>query len=51
MEVGDLTIPDFNDDFDIFVENEQVFSNQEDELVAGKFISLPEKDDLAEQGV
>ena len=43
LEVGELKIPDFNDDFDIFVDSEKIYSNETEELIDQRFAQLPEK--------
>jgi hypothetical protein len=45
LHVGELSIPDFNQDFDLFMSEEKLFSTHPGLLVAGQFETLPEKEE------
>jgi hypothetical protein len=43
LDVGELNIPFLiEDQIDIFVDNEKLYSNSSENMIAGKFLKLPQ---------
>lgn len=45
LDAGELSIPNFNQVAETFILEERVFCSHPSTLVAGKFETLPDKDD------
>ena len=50
LDVGDLNMPYIlEDQIDIFIDSEKLFTNFSSEMTASQFIMLPQQDDSTEQ--